>query len=148
MAVRPIDARRWLFEIEDLTGTWLPIKGKTSFTLNPGENRENTEITDFDSGGFYEEDVMQVGASLALEGRYEADPVTGAQDPGQAYVAAMALRMSTDSHNRIRYRHETVLTWAVWDATVNPGEQGGGNNDKTSWSATFTRNGPATSMAV
>lgn len=150
MTTRPIDARDWQFEVEDeIAGGWLPIRGKTSFKINPGDNRQTTEITDFDSAGQFEQDVMQIGASIAVEAKYESDPSTGAQDPGQAYVDAWAQLMGAASHNRIRYRHVTqTALWAVWDTTVSPGENGGGNNDKTSWSATFTRSGAATTMAV
>ncbi|MFB7617828.1 phage tail tube protein [Kitasatospora sp. NPDC056181] len=150
MATRPIDARDWIVEVEDsVSGTWLPIRGLNSLTINIAENRETAEITDFDSNGRYEQDTMQNGASLAVEGFYEQDPATGARDPGQAYVDMWADRLSVDSHNRLRYRHETqTAAWAVWDATVEPGEVGGGNNDKSSWSATFTRSGAPTTMAV
>jgi hypothetical protein len=150
MTTRPIDARDWLYEVEDsVNGVWLPIRGMNSFSYNPGENRETTDTTDFDSQGRYEEDVMQNGSSLKIEGKYEIDPTTGIRDPGQAYVDAWADRLSYDSHNRLRFRHETQTTnWAVWDATVAPGEQGGGNNDKTGWSATFTRSGAPTTMAI
>ncbi|MFB8241995.1 phage tail tube protein [Kitasatospora purpeofusca] len=149
MATRPIDARDWIHEVEDsVSGLWLAVRGINSFSVNPGENRETTETTDFDSNGRYEEDVMQNGASLSVEGLYEQDQATGVRDPGQAYVDAWADRLSVDSHNRMRYRHETQNVWTVWDATVEPGEQGGGNNDKTGWSATFTRSGAPTTMAV
>jgi hypothetical protein len=147
---RPIDARGWLYEAEnENTGAWLRIAGIKTFKLNPGEGREVADTVDFDSGGEYEEDVMQRGGSLSLEGHHEVDPTTGAQDPGQAYVDNdWSQRLSTESHNRIRFRHQTQTQWVVWDATVSPGEQGGGNNDKSSWSATFKRSGTATSMAV
>ncbi|WP_457028108.1 phage tail tube protein [Kitasatospora sp. P5_F3] len=151
MTVRPIDARDWLFQVEHrTTGLWLSISGVKSFKMNPSENRAKTETTDFDSNGEFEEDVMQLGGSISLEGQYEADPTTGVQDPGQAYIDTVwALGLSADSHNRMRYRHVTqTTTWAVWDGTVEPGEQGGGNNDKTTWSATVTRSGAVTTMAV
>lgn len=152
MASRPIDARGWLFEVEDddaATATWLPIAGITTFTHNPAENEEATETTAFDSDGMYEQDVMQRGASLTVEGQYRIDKTTKAQDPGQAYIDHdWAQRLGIDSRNRIRWRHNTQTKWAVWEATVTPGEQGGGNNDKTSWSATVTRCGAPTMVEV
>lgn len=150
MAQRPIDARGWLFQVESAPSTWLDIGHILTFTYNPGENEETAETTHFGSDGYYEEDVMQRGASLSLEGQHAADTATGVQDAGQAYVDGVwALGLGVASHNRIRFRHETqTTTWAVWDATCTPGEQGGGNNDKSSWSVTIRRSGAPTTMAV
>ncbi|MYR46595.1 hypothetical protein [Streptomyces sp. SID5910] len=149
---RPIDARGWIFEVQDIdagTDTWLPIAGLNSFTSNPGENEEVTETVAFESEGAYEEDVMQRGASLSLEGQYRIDKTTGAQDPGQAYIDHVwTPRVGIDSHNPIRWRHKSQDKWVMWDATMTPGEQGGGNNDKTSWSCTVRRNGWPTSADV
>ncbi|WP_399088026.1 phage tail tube protein [Streptomyces sp. BBFR2] len=152
MAVRPIDARRWLFEVQDAdatTETWLPIAGLTSFTHNPGENEETAETTAFDSEGYFEQDVMQRGATIEIEGQYRIDPKSGAQDPGQAYIDTVwANRLGIDSRNAVRWRHASQQAWVVWEATVTPGEQGGETNDKTSWSATITRCGKPTTAPV
>ncbi|MFG2528284.1 phage tail tube protein [Streptomyces sp. NPDC048516] len=150
---RPIDARGWLFEVLDATvtgtETWLPIAGLTSFTHNPGENEETAETTAFDSDGYYEQDVMQRGATLEIEGLYRIDPTTKAQDAGQAYVDKVwAYRLGIDSNNKVRWRHKSQTTWVVWDSTMTPGEQGGETNDKTSWSATITRSGKPTTAPV
>ncbi|MBK3576125.1 hypothetical protein JHN63_20340 [Streptomyces sp. MBT65] len=149
---RPIDARGWLFEVEDATAptdTWLPIAGVNTFTHSPGENEETVDTTVFESDGQYEQDVMQRGASLAVEGQYRIDKTTKAQDAGQAYIDhEWTNRLGFESRNRIRWRHETQTQWVVWDSTVTPGEQGGGNNDKTSWSATMTKCGTATKEPV
>ncbi|WP_079405472.1 phage tail tube protein [Streptomyces sp. 3211] len=149
---RPIDARGWRFEVQDSTAdpdVWLPIAGIDTWNYNPSENEETTETTAFDSDGQFEQDVMQRGASLSIEGKYRVHKTTKARDPGQAYIDDdWVERVGFESRNQIRYRHETQTAWRVWEATVSPGEQGGGNNDKTSWSATFTRCGAATTMAV
>ncbi|MFH8530458.1 phage tail tube protein [Streptomyces tendae] len=145
---RPIDARGWIFEVEDAdaaTETWLPVLGITTFTVNPGENEEVADTTAFDSEGQYSQDVMQRGATLSLEGQYRIDKVTKTQDPGQAYIDTVwANLLGIESQNRLRYRHQSQTKWSIWDATVTPGEQGGGTNEKTTWSATFTRCGAAT----
>src|SRR4051794_4877263 len=150
MSQRPIDARGWLYQVESAPETWLDIGHINSFKFNPGENEETAETTHFGSDGNYEEDVMQRGASLALEGQHAVDSVTGAQDPGQAYIDTVWMpRLGVDSHNRIRFRHESqTLKWAVWDATMSPGEKGGGNNDKSTWSCTFRRSGAPSTMDV
>lgn len=149
---RPIDARGWVFEVEDAEAspaTWIPIAGINTFTHNPGENEETVDTTVFESAGQYEQDVMQRGATLSVEGQYRVDKTTKAQDAGQAYIDhEWSARLGFDSRNRVRWRHETQTQWVVWDATVTPGEQGGGNNDKTSWSATITKCGAATTAPV
>ncbi|MEU9306956.1 hypothetical protein [Streptomyces sp. NPDC048256] len=149
---RPIDARGWIFQVEDIGATeetWLPIAGLTTFTHNPGENEETAETVAFDSEGAFEQDVMQRGATLEIEGQFRVDKTTKAQDPGQAYIdTEWTQRLGIDSRNMIRWRHETQTKWVVWEATVTPGEQGGGTNEKTSWSATITRCGWATSAVV
>ncbi|MFJ9816159.1 phage tail tube protein [Streptomyces sp. NPDC101151] len=149
---RPIDARRWLFEVLDVTAPtekWLPIAGLTSFKHNPGENEETAETVAFDSDGYFEQDIMQRGATIEIEGQYRIDKATGAQDPGQAYIDTVwAYRLGIDSRNTVRWRHQTQTAWVVWDATVTPGEQGGETNDKTSWSASFTRCGKPTTAPV
>lgn len=148
---RPIDARGWTFEVEDVEApaTWLPIAGLTTFNHNPGENEETAETVAFDSEGHFEQDVMQRGASLSLEGQYRIDKASKAQDPGQAYIDnEWAQRLGIDSRNRVRWRHNTQTAWVVWEATVTPGEQGGGTNEKTTWSATITRCGAPTTEDV
>jgi hypothetical protein len=148
----PIAGRDWLLEVEDAaSSTWLPIKGIKTITPNPGENREVADATDFDSAGNYEEYTMQTGATLAVECNLEADPATQAQSPGQAYVdSTWGPKTGIDSRNRIRFRHPDFMPtdWAVWTATVAPGEQGGETNGLVGWSATFRRCGAATTMAV
>jgi hypothetical protein len=151
-STRPIDARGWIFEVRDLeaeTETWLPIAGLQTFNVNPGENEEVAETAAFESEGAYEEDVMQRGASLSLEGQYRVDRTTGTQDPGQAYIDNVwANAVGIDSHNPVRWRHKSQTTWVVWDATMTPGERGGGTNEKTTWAATIRRNGWPTTMPV
>ncbi|MCO6693906.1 phage tail tube protein, partial [Streptomyces sp. Vc17.3-30] len=105
-------------------GTWLPVAGLTTITHNPGENEETADTTSFDSEGFYEQDVMQRGATLSLEGQYRVDKQSRAQDAGQAYIGEWAQRLGMDSRNLVRWRHESQTQWVVWDATVTPGEQG------------------------
>ncbi|WP_445396436.1 phage tail tube protein [Streptomyces sp. LE64] len=148
-----IDARGWIFEVEDeeaATETWLPLAGLTSFTWNPAENEETAETAAFESDGAYEEDTMQRGASITVEGLRRVLKGSGAQDPGQAYVdGPWTDRVGEGSRNRVRFRHRTQTTaWTVWEATVSPGEQGGDTNSKSTWGATFKRCGWPTTMPV
>lgn len=147
---RPIDARGWIFEVEDTTGTtpvWHRISNVNSWTHNPSENEETADTTTNDSEGYYEQDVMQRGATLELSGQYAV--TNGVRDPGQGYIDTVwAERMGSESRGRVRFRHRTQTEWTVWSCTVTPGERGGEHNAKTSWAATFTRCGKATFEAV
>jgi hypothetical protein len=144
-----IDARGWIFQISDgLTPTpnWLEIAGINNFDHDPAANEEATETTVFTSNGDYEEEKMQRGSTLTLEGFREK---TGSViDPGQARVDQLGTLKSTASQGQFRFRHSTDTLWTVWTATVSPGSRGGGNNDKTSWGATFTKSGTASTAAV
>jgi hypothetical protein len=146
---RPIDARGWIFEVENhaTPNTFIPIRNLTSWTLNPGENEETADTTTFDSNGYYEQDVMQRGATIELSGQYAA--TGGTRDPGQLYIdETWAYLLGEESRGRMRYRHTSQTEWTVWECTVTPGEQGGETNAKTSWGATFTRCGAPTTAPV
>lgn len=69
---RPIDARGWVFEVLDQSHAhrerWLPIENLNSWSHNASENEETAETTSFDSKGWYEQDVMQRGGQIELEG--------------------------------------------------------------------------------
>lgn len=149
MTPRKINARDLIVEVADTTGlTWLEIAGITSATVNPGENEETADTTEYASGGNYEQEIMQRGASFALEGFLVKDDTTGALDPGQARCEELAALTGYASLGKLRFRHPMDTNWKVWSATFSVGEQGGGNNDKTSWSCTCTRSGPSTTLTV
>jgi hypothetical protein len=151
MAQRKINARDIIVEVESETpDTFLRIENLASVTVNPGENEETVDTTDYDSGGVYEGEVMQRGASMELEGQMKKDTTTGDMQPGRARVEAMAgeTKVGYDSLGRIRFRHPMDTDWKVWTCTFTLAEQGGGANDKTSWGATITKSGPTTLAAV
>jgi hypothetical protein len=141
-----INARDWVFEVsEDPSGAtpvWAEVGGLESFDLNNSEGEESTETTTFASGGNAESQAMQRGASLSLTGKV----VTA--DPGQASVDALAVLVGDESLGGVRFRHTSETDWTVWTAWVSKGNNGGGTNDKTSWSASFTRSGAATTEVV
>ncbi|MFD5873712.1 phage tail tube protein [Streptomyces sp. NPDC060322] len=146
---RPIDARGWEFEVETATAdTFVRLGNLTSWTHNPGENEETADTTTFDSDGYYEQDVMQRGATIEVSGLYAA--TSGTRDAGQDYVDKVwTYRLGEESRGTMRYRHVSQDEWTVWECTVTPGEQGGETNAKTSWGATFTRCGaPSTAEVV
>ncbi|WP_225727288.1 MULTISPECIES: phage tail tube protein [unclassified Nocardia] len=152
MAIGKINARDFIIEVandnKDVPSGWTTIHGLTSAIPNPGDHEQVVETTTFDSAGNYEQEIVQRGASLALEGFLLVDPDTGAQDPGQAKVEALAAAVGRDSLWRVHFRHVADKQWKVWLATFSIGEQGGGNNDKVSWKATITRSGASTLVNV
>ncbi|MFG2617814.1 phage tail tube protein [Streptomyces sp. NPDC048507] len=150
MPATKYNARDVVFQIENYAspGTWVAISTLAINTFTKSEDEETTDTTTFGSAGQAESMKMQIGKSLQLEGFRLRDSATGALDPGQAIVEAMNDRLGPNSLTGFRYAHTTDTTWTVWAQTrVSLGDQGGGNNDEVSWSATFTRSGPSTTAA-
>lgn len=145
-----INARDLIVQVESETpGTWLGIGGLNSGTFNPSEGEEETDTTEFASDGEAEQEIMQRGASVELEGFKKLDNITGAGDPGQARCEDLATKKAAASLGSIRFRHPLNTVWKVWpQATFSSGEQGGGNNDKTSWAMTIKKSGQSTTAAV
>lgn len=149
MAATKIAARGYIFQIGvGATPTWTNIGGLTSFSVNPGDHDAHTESTDFDSGGQYEELVMQRGASIKLEGRRKIDKASGQPDAGQAAVDTLAQGVADASIGVIRYRHSSETQWRVWNCTAKSSEQGGGTNDLGKWGAEIHRTGAETLVAA
>jgi hypothetical protein len=146
-----INARDMIVQISDGQNTpaWLDIEGLNTVTVKPGENEETADTTTFASQGAYEQEIMQRGASMEVEGFRIVDSTDGSAADGQARVEAAAALLGSASLVDIRFRHVTnATTWKTWKATVSVGDQGGGNNDKVGWSATFTRSGLPSTAAV
>lgn len=150
MAVERYNARDCVFQIENPAspGTFVDIGASKDGieTFSVGRSSETTSTTDFGSGGASEQQVMERGKTLQLEGRRLKDSATGALDPGQQLVETLADQVGNASLGRIRFAAPSDTTWEVWTATCELGDQGGGNNDKVSWSCTFTRSGPSTTL--
>lgn len=145
-----IDARGWIFEVQTGPTAWAEIAGINTFELDPDANAETTDDTDFRSDGEYEGHISQRGGSCKVEGTYEVDEDDDTvRDPGQAAVDELGTKKGRASLGGFRFRHESEEDWTVWARSmVNRGGVGGGTNDNTSWSATFTRSGAATTAAV
>src|SRR6266571_9428525 len=85
MAVAKLPARNIIFQIQAADNvTWLSVGGLSDCQADPSANSATAETTTFDSGGSYEQRVMQRGAMITLAGLRLADTVTGALDAGQA----------------------------------------------------------------
>lgn len=145
-----INARDWLFEVslDPSAGVpvWAQIGAVNSWSLSNSEGEESVDTTDFASGGVAESQAMQRGAAISLEGNVKREGVN--PDAGQAAVDTLAELVGEESLGGFRFRHTEDTDWTVWTAWVSKGDNGGGNNDKTSWSATFTRSGVATTDTV
>jgi len=142
------DARGVVFEIESSTpDTWLTIGATAINTFTKSTSYQTTDTTTYGSEGQHEEQNMEIAKTLQLEGFRLIDPDTGDLDAGQARVEALAELLSDDSVGSIRFAHEAETDWEVWNATAQLGDTGGGNNDKVSWSVTFTRTGASTTAA-
>jgi hypothetical protein len=145
-----INARDWVFEASEdpsaTTPVWAEIGGLESFTLSNSEGEESTDTTTFASGGVAESQAMQRGASLSVEGKVVR--TAGVDDAGQAVVDALAAQVGEASLGGVRFRHAEDTDWTVWTAWCSKGDNGGGTNDKTSFGASFTRSGAATTAAV
>lgn len=147
MAATKYSARDVEFEIEDYAnpGTWVAIAPTGINTFSHSSEYETTDTTTFGSEGRAESQVMQEGKGFSLEGFRLRDSVTGALDAGQALVETQAARLGDESLTGFRYAHKDDTSWTVWaSAHYQLGDQGGGNNDKTSWSVTVTRSGAST----
>jgi len=138
-----------ILEVESSTpDTWHRLNGINSFSLNPAEGEEFADVTKFSDQGNPRRRKMQRGDSITAEGELLRDPDTGALDPGQKRVIEVNKLVGNSGLLRIRYRHPLDTTWEVWTSTVSMGEQGGGTNEMLSFSATFARDGAASSAAV
>jgi hypothetical protein len=149
MATTKIEARGWMFQVGvGSAPTWTPIAGITSFTYNPGDKTVQTEVTDFDSQGNYEETILQRGATMKVDGRRRMDRTTGLADPGQAAIDALAQGLVDSSVGQIRFRYKNETQWRVWTATFKSVEFGGATNDISKWGCEITRTGAETYMAA
>lgn len=149
MTATKYSARDCEFEIEDLdtADTWVPIAPDGINTFTKSTDEETADTTSYGSDGQAESQKMQISKSLTLEGFRLKDPATGALDAGQGMVERLAELLGDDSLGKIRFAAPGDTSWEVWTCHVAMGDEGGGNNDKVSWSAEFTRSGPATTMA-
>lgn len=146
-----LNARDTIIEISDMatpSPVWTELAGKTKVEVDPSEAEETADTTTFESAGNAEQEKMQKGAKLTVEGFYLADSVTGAQDAGQALVEDWHELLGHLSVRTLRFRHILSTEWKVWNATATLGAQGGENNDKTTWSVDFVRSGASSTVAV
>jgi hypothetical protein len=145
MPVAKVLARGWKVEIgtQIATPVFTVIKGLN--TLSFSNDKSDTETTDFDSNGRAEHMVTERSNELSVEGYFLEDSTTKGRDPGQQAVETAGNAVGSTSLYPIRLTSPggTVKTF---QASVNVGDVGGGNNDATSWGATFTVSGAITTV--
>lgn len=150
MAAEQYNARDVVFQIEDYLnpGVWTSIGPKGIETFSKSREYETADTTTFGSAGQAESQNMQIGQTMQLEGKRLRDSATGAIDAGQLMVETQADRLGDASNVGFRFAHTSDTTWTVWaKANFQMGEEGGGTNEKVTWSVTVTRSGPSTTAA-
>lgn len=142
--ITKILARGWKLEVNSGTvavPTWVQIKGLKSFKFS--QSKTDTDITDFDSGGYTELFISGRGFEVSAEGFYLVDKVDGTRDAGQDLCEDYALLLGEDAVKQFRITSPAAQT-KVFKAAVGIGDIGGGNNDPTSWSVSLTVQGGMT----
>ncbi|MGM0437492.1 MAG: phage tail tube protein [Bacillota bacterium] len=135
-------ARTFDFAIYDGT-SYQDIKGVTSFS--PSREKNDADITDFDSGGWLEHIVASRSASFDIEGYHIEDDADGSRDAGQEELETLATQMGNDAMATLRLsgpgdQNEVYMTVSV-DAPMNGISTGGGNDDPAGWAATLNMSG-------
>lgn len=127
---------------DDVTPTWVPIKGLTS--AKPSTDKTDADTTDFDSNGWAEHLPAQRGGSWTLEGYFIEDPATGALDPGQEALMTLGDAMGDAGLKPFRITTPGGNKWegSVSAKTTAPG--GGANNDPNAFSVELTWSGQPT----
>jgi hypothetical protein len=131
-------AEEFVFEIGDGGGGFLEIKGLDTFSLDPSD--QDTDTSDFQSGGFDESMIGSRGLAITLDGKYLIDPADGTEDPGQARVKAVALLTGRLSVVPFRVTDPANGT-ETFNGTVSRPKIGGKKGERVGWSTTVKRSG-------
>lgn len=141
MALRSMLAKDWTLEVEDpaTPGTYLPVKGLTSFEESTDDNLEDD--SSFDSGGWGSDTVTQRKWSIEAEGkRKRTEDTSFTPDPGQEQIRKAARKVGFEATIHVRwYRRDGSPDAYEGDCTVNEFTKGGEVTDLEPFS--FTLNG-------
>lgn len=141
-------ARNWLIEINegtDVAPQWIKIGGINSFTLS--NDKEDTDTTDFDAGGYGDHIVAGRSFEISFEGFFLEDPLTGERDEGQQAVENLAEKIGYESLGQFRMTSPSGKA-KTYRGSAGVGDVGGGVNDATSWGATITVAGKPSEVAA
>lgn len=145
MAIGKQLARLFDFEIGDGASGFLQIAGITSFS--PSTEKNDADLTTFDSEGWLEHFVASRGLSFEVEGYHIEDEATGDRDPGQERVEEVGRLVGNGSVVPFQMTSPggTVVSMQVSADTSMFGQStGGGNDDPAGWSCTLTVSGKPT----
>jgi hypothetical protein len=142
-----VPANKCFVEVFDGISTWTQIGGLNS--LKVGFDAQDTDTTTFDNAGWQSKMIVARAATITAEGFLKVNPATGAQDAGQAAVEALGIATGVGSIQDFRMTIPkkadlSALRRYSFSGTVALGDQGGGNNDLASWSATVSSYGTVT----
>lgn len=118
------------------------IGGVTNFS--PSTEKNDADITDFDSDGWLEHLAASRGLSFEIEGFYVEDAETEARDPGQYLFEQLALAYGPHAVDvfRVKTPAEQNIDFEISAECPPEGiSGGGGNDDPAAWSATLTITG-------
>lgn len=150
MVMQYVPARSLIVQVlqADAT-TWTQVEGMNQIGVDYAANEVMEETTTYADNGNYAELPMQRGRALNLQGLLMKDSVTGVQAPGQLRLQTLAEGVAYAGVGAVRFRHPLDTQWKKFDTTtVSVGEQGGGNNNMTGFSATVRRSGATTLTAA
>lgn len=129
----------WI-DLED-TG-YADIAGINSFS--PSREKNDADVTDFDSDGWLEHIVASRGLSFDIEGFHIEDTSTGARNPGQYLLEQLALTHSDDAIDVFRLINPSgtnIDCNVSADAPPEGISTGGGTDDPAGFSCTITVTG-------
>lgn len=146
MAKTKVLARNWIIEVDTdplatvPTGTpvWTKVGGVNTFTIS--SDKEDADTTDFDSVGHSEHIVASRSNEITFEGFFIEDQTDGSRDAGQEAVEDYADKIGPESIAKIRLTSPGGKV-RQFNGSFVTGDVGGGNNDATSWGASFTPSG-------
>jgi hypothetical protein len=137
MAVTKVLARHWGKYIKS-GGNYLNIAGIRSFGIDP--NKQDVDVSDFDSNGWTEHMVAARGLTVTLEGFFMEDVATKARDAGQQAVETLAREVGPASLGSFRLTTPGGTTW-TFSATAEVAGPSGDVNAVADWKATLNVSG-------
>ena len=145
MALAKQLARLFDFEIDDGASGFVQINGITSFS--PSTEKNDADLTTFDSEGWTEHIVASRGLSFEMEGYHIEDSGDGSRDEGQQRLEEIGQLVGADSvvPFQVTTPGGTTISMDVSvDSPMFGQSTGGGNDDPAGWSATLTVSGKPT----
>ena len=132
---------------ELLDDEYLHVSGVNSFS--PSTEKNDADVTDFDSNGWQEHQVASRGLSFDIEGYHIEDDSTGVRNAGQERLEELGRAIANNSTSTFRVVKPggvIIEMEASFDAPMYGQSTGGGNDDPAGWSVTMTVTGEPTTI--